>query len=681
MAIAKIKKIQLISLDKHRGKILEVLQNSGSIEITEPKKNSPLERNPHKLIHELEKIELTYANLDFAIRILSPYGKSRGMFEDPVTLSTKEVETKVKDFDYKKIIEQCTEIEEKQTQAINKITAIKNELEVFSPWENLNIPLENLSGTVTTQIILGSIKTSIFEDFPTKLHKLSELISLEVVNKTTTECYLTIIFEKELTKEIKQLLSEYKFIETDLPEEKGLIKDYFKKLEDESADNKSILDKNKKELKTLAKNLEDLQIASDYFGWEREKLLTEKNLENTQYSFVINAWIPEKNLEQLEESLSQTTKDFMINEVEPEEGEQPPVVIQNNKFMQPFESVSSIYGLPKYSEIDPTPFLAAYFIIFFALCLTDAGYGLLMFIVMALALKFLKLGAGIKKLVKLLMYGGIITFLIGALFGGWFGLTPDQVPAALTYTAANGEKLFIFQKINALTSPITVLIIALALGFIQVLMGVVMNFVHNFRTGNKAEALQENGTWVLMLLGIGFFILTMTGVLPKTLAPIGKLWVIAGALLIILKSAVQTIVTAWKANKGSSISKIIGAIINGLTGSLKGILNLYDLVGYMSDILSYSRMLALGLATAIIGLAVNIVAGLVLGMPFIGWLLAAIVFVGGHIFNLVLNSLGAFIHSGRLQFVEFFTKFMEGGGDDFKPFSKKSKYISIKSSN
>ena len=675
MALAKIKKIQLIGVKSKKSEILEVLQDSGAIDIIEVEENEPKE-DSYKDIQKTQKIELAHANVEFAIKLLNDHGKKRGLLEGPEVLSSKEVEERVKDVDYEKIAEECNKVEEKISNAKNNISSFKNELATYEPWKKLEIPVENIKETAQTKTILGSLKTTGLDEAKEKILKLSKLISFEVVNKGLVDTYLLVIFEKELEKEIRQTLAEYKFSESELPKTEGLIVNYLKTVEKDLESSKKTLKETDKELKKLGENLQNLHVVHDYLAWKLEKADTSKKLDQTEYSFTIIGWMQKKNIEKIKGYLDVVTNEYELSEIPLEKDEVPPVELDNNKFLSPFEAVSKIYGLPKSDELDPTPFLAAYFIVFFALCLTDAGYGLIMFFGMLAILKLFKLADGIKKFVKLLMYGGIVTFVIGALFGGWFGLTPDQVPQFLTFTAENGEQLFVFQKINALTNPIAVLILALALGFIQVLMGVTMKFVHTFRTVDKKEALLDSGSWVFLLGSIGFLILTMTGVLPESLAGLGKILVYLGVGIIIVKSAVISTVEAWKNKKGGFVGRFASSIFGGLIpGSLKGVLNLYDLVGYMSDILSYSRMLALGLATAIIGLAVNIVAGLVLGMPYVGWLLAAVVFVGGHIFNLLLNALGSFIHSGRLQFVEFFTKFMEGGGDEFKPFSKKTKYI------
>ncbi len=639
MAIAKMSKIQIIGISSNKDKILNILQNSAKVEIkeiTEEKEELIGQKNK-----ELHEVELEYANVDFAIKLLSKYSKKKGLFAEPITLSVEEVIDKSKAFKHKEIIDECYEIEEKITKATNQISINQNELENFEAWKNLKINLENLKGSDHISTILATIPTANYNEVKEDIKKISSLISIDLVKKTARHAGITIIFSKELEKEIRNTLGKYKFTEPELPDTKGSLAKYMDKLEEEIKDSKKTLKEEASKLKKLAKNLDDLKINNDYLAWEKERLEQEKKLTNTEHSFVATGWAPKKSLPEIEEELNKTTKQYLINEIELEEGEVPPVIIQNNKFLEPFEAVTNIYGLPQSHEMDPTPFLAAYFIVFFAMCLTDAGYGLLMFAVTALALKFIKMAPGMKKLVKLLMYGGIATFIIGGLFGGWFGLTPDQVPESFTYTTDAGEKLFVFQKINSITDPLTVLILSLGIGFFQILMGTYMKLIHGIKE-NAKDAILDTGPWAFMLTGIGFGILAASGVISSDLGVIGKWWVISGAAILVL-------------TQGRKQKSIIAKAISG-------ILSLYNLIGYLSDVLSYARLLALGLATAIIGLAVNIIADLVLGIPYIGWLLMIIVFVGGHLFNLLINSLGSFIHSGRLQFVEFFGKFMEGGG-------------------
>jgi len=657
MSLAKIKKIQFIGIKDQKEKILEVLQDCGTLEINEVKNS---ERNSVDLTgvqDKLNKIDLLYANLDFAINLLSPYENKKEKVKDSLSLSRGEIEDRVKLFNYEELIDTCYKLEDSLTKAKNSISLIGDNVLVLESLENLNINLEDLKGTVSVDVVLGQMKNNLFVDFNVALAELSDLVSLTIVKQSSSETFFYLIYEKGLKKEVQKLLLENKFVKADLPNVDGLMSDYLKSQRAEIKEKEKIIKKNESELLKLSKKLDDFKIVHDYFMWEKEKLEMSLNLSSTDFSIVFNAWIPEHNIEQVKEMIEKETKYYSLLELEPDEGENPPVVIRNNSFFQPFEAVTTLYGLPLHTELDPTPYLSAFFIIFFALCLTDAGYGVVMFIVMASILKFFRLPKETAKLVKLLMYAGVATFFIGALFGGWFGLEASNVPESLTYTK-NGEKFFLFQVVNSLKDPITVLILALGLGYFQIFLGTFMKFAHSFKYVSKKDAILDTGTWVFMLTGIAVFVLGASSVLAPVFAVIGKWWVISAAVLLIL-------------TQGRRSKSIFGKLFSG-------VLSLYNLVGYMSDILSYSRLLALGLATAIIGLAVNVIAALVLDIQYIGWIFATIIFIGGHTFNLVINSLGSFIHSGRLQFVEFFGRFMEGGGRRFIPFSKKTKYIHIK---
>ncbi len=661
MALAKTQKIQLIGLSSKKEKLFETIQKAGILEIKEVTEDLVSEKELNKTIHKLQKAELDFANLEFAIKLLSPYGKKRSFIQGPIELDEKEIEERAKVFDFQTIIDECLKIEDTEVKAKNEIANANSELDIYNILRNLKINLENLSGSKNANIIVGSIPTEDLEATKKELTKLSDLVDVQVINKEEKVSQIYVIFSPELEKDVRATLSEHKFSEVELPEGTGSLDDYCKKLNTVIKDSEKIIKKAEGELKELSENIENLQIVHDYTLWEKEKLEEMKKAGSTEYSFVIKGWIPIANMKMLEEDLNKVSKELLIEKIEPDEGETPPVIIRNSSFMSPFETVTKIYGLPQSSEMDPTPYLSAFFILFFALCLTDAGYGLVMFVATALALKFLKLPTGTKKLVKLLMYGGVATFIVGALFGGWFSLTTDQIPDFLKFTNDAGETAFIMQKFNSLTEPLTILKMALALGYIQILLGTFMKLFHGIKHLDKKEAILDTGTWAFMLSAIAFTILAASKVIPIELQVVGTWWVILAAAIL---------VTTQGRNQKSIPGKI-----------MFGILSLYGLIGYLSDVLSYSRLLALGLATAIIGLAVNIIAVLMYDLiPYVGWIFMLVVLIGGHLFNLVINTLGSFIHSGRLQFVEFFGQFMEGGGRDFKPLNKKTKYTFINNS-
>ena len=658
MSIVKVQKIQIAAVASHKNTIIEVLQNFGSLHIEEITEQGGLGQLSPEEIAKIQQIELNHANAEYAIKILSPYGKKRGLLAGPITLTDQEMEEKSKGFDLNGLVKQCTVIEDSITSSKNDLNFLHNEKNLYTPWKNLKIDLCNLNGTKYTVLITGFIKTELFAATKEEIINLDRLTSISTVQTDDKLTYLTIICERTAEREIRQRLADRKFTETELPAGKGTIGEYLKSVSEKITTHSKNIKEQEAELTKLARQLDSLKIKYDHLNWQKEKSEAQRKAGNTTYSFIIEAWLPKNRVTELQSTLENHTKEFSIIEKPAEENELPPVILENKNVAWPFETLTRMYGLPSHTNLDPTPFLSVFFILFFALCLTDAAYGLIMFIVMGLALKFMTLGEGIRRLVKLLMYCGLVTFFVGAIFGGWFGFEAKYAPEFLTYTTAEGEKMFLFQQINAVTNPLAVLILALGLGFIQILFGLYIKLVHTYRQGYKKEALLDTAPWAFMMTGIGFFILGASQVLPAPAGMIGQWWVILATAILILTQG---------RDKKNPVMKLVG-----------GILSLYGLVGYMSDILSYSRLLALGLATTIIALAVNVIVDLTGGIPYIGWLFAIIIFIGGHTFNLLINALGSFIHSGRLQFVEFFGKFFEGGGKEFRAFSKKNKYVYIK---
>jgi V/A-type H+-transporting ATPase subunit I len=255
------------------------------------------------------------------------------------------------------------------------------------------------------------------------------------------------------------------------------------------------------------------------------------------------------------------------------------------------------------------------------------------------------------------MYGGFVTFIIGALTGGWFGVVLEDLPESLGFAKRALTAIKIFDPVK---DPITMLIISFVLGFIQIWVGIAIDMWWKIKNKQIIDGILDSGTWLYFLSVIVFYGATSFGLLPDSLKKIALYLLISGVVVIVL-------------TQGRRQKNVFMKFLSGL-GSL------YGLVGYISDILSYSRLLALGLATSVIAMVVNLIGILFKDLvPVFGWILMILILVGGHTFNLVINVLGAFIHSGRLQFVEFFPKFFKGGGKIFKPFQRVSKYVSLKS--
>ena len=661
MAVVPMQKINLLVHQSDKPKVLAFLQEKGVLQITDV---GELEEGLERLDLDKEGHELEYrvAELDFAIQFLSKYEeKKKGLQamidRDSVKLGFDEFKKIAESYQFEDMVERCKSIEEEMVNLKNEIKSIHALQDKLLPWQNLKYPLDTPPETESSMVLYMSIPLKDWEPFKTEVLNLSKLLVLREETTIEDKIYVQIVCDKSVLNQVMGLVTTYKAELIELPSLKGTVKDELERLETRLNQIKVRQGQLDHVSREFSKELKQLRTSYDYYNWRLQQKLARRFFASTESTILIKGWMPKKAFQTIQEELKKVTNKFELLKVEPEEDEKPPVLLYNRGLMKPFQSVTNIYGLPLPSEIDPTPYLAIFFIGFYGLALTDAAYGFLMFAIMWAVLKYLKIPKQSQGLIRLLMYAGLVTFVIGILFGGWASLTPEQAPSWLTTVNKAGETVFIGQKISAISNPLGVLILALVLGYIQVLVGVVMNFVWKFRKESKKYALIDHFPWVYLLSVIGLLIAHSAGILPESFGV---------PLKYLLYIGIAAIVLTQGRDKKNIILKF-----------LSGVLALYGLVGYLSDVLSYSRLLALGLATSIIGLAVNTIAGMVNGVPFIGIILALIVLVVGHIFNIGINALGAFIHSGRLQFVEFFTKFLEGGGTQFKPLQRDSRFVRL----
>jgi len=660
MAIVPMQKISLFVHKEDKLNVVDFLHAQGVLHISDADSCVDLDRMP--IDEEGGKLDLTLAQLDFAVNFLSKYEvKKKGLQAmidgDAVQINPTDIETIANGFEFQDAIARCQSVEEELNSLHNEEKDLISQNNKLTPWKSLQILLNAPTETSHTKSFFTVIPQKDWDTFKTELLNISDLIVIALESVREGNVHAHIIVDKELVSDINVLFAAYKTERVEFIAFNGTVTEKIENLESRLKQIKERNSQLNQATKELAKDLEKLRVVYDYVNWKRQRKAIRTSFASTDSVVIITGWLPKESLDTVVKGVTEITPQHELLKIEADKNEVVPVLMRSNSIVRPFRAVTGVFGLPLYNEVDPTPLLSVFFIIFFGLCLTDAGYGIIMFLVMFFVLRSLRLPKSMENMVRLLMFGGIFTFLIGILFGGWFGLEADQAPAWMT-TVRNGELQFIGQRFNSLTNAIVVLILSFGLGYVQVWFGVLVNLIHNFKTQSKKEALLNDFPWVYILTMIGLFILAKTGVLPSSLNQ---------PVLYLLYSALALIVLT----QGRKKSNIFGKLFSG-------ILSLYDLVGYMSDILSYSRLLALGLATAIVGMAVNKIALLAGGIPYVGFIFMAVVLIVGHVFNLAINALGSFIHSGRLQFVEFFGKFMEGGGKQFNPFARISRFVKIK---
>jgi V/A-type H+-transporting ATPase subunit I len=315
-----------------------------------------------------------------------------------------------------------------------------------------------------------------------------------------------------------------------------------------------------------------------------------------------------------------------------------------------------MYGAPTYGTVDPTSLMAPFFFVFFGMCLGDAGYGLIVAALLLFVSSRHKITGSARKFFFILLGGAIATIVAGALTGSWMG---DMIDSFAFLEPIRPIKNAL-KITDPMTDPMTYLGVSLALGFFQLIFGLCIAMWECLKRKDYLGAFADKGGWIVFLVGLAAFGLGKSGSLPAwTVSPAGAL-AGAGALVLFL-------------TQGRDKPSLFGKALSGL-------LSLYNVTAYLGDTLSYSRLLALGLSSAAIGMIVNLLCNLVWDVPYVGMLIAAVIFVGGHTFSVAISILGAFIHSLRLQYVEFFSKFYEGNGRSFEPLACRTQYVRLSAS-
>ncbi len=654
MAIAEVKKIGLIGLKRDQGAVIDALYDFSQLQIIGVNQEGALSNDA------ISELDYRLAQLKFALEFVERYAepekislkqKLEKMASRGLHVSKKKIDQLVTDFDYKKVIAEAERLEENINNKQTLVTNIQSEINELEPWVDLKFNYQE-KATDKASASIGTISdlgyAGLIKDFEDK----KVPCEVQIIGQKEKEVKVLVVYLNQVSVQVREILSQNDFREVLLPEitaaPQTAIAEKKKAIDQLNAE----IDKLTQAAKNLSLHRENLQILFDYTTWQRDKTAASFQALSQDKTFYITGYVAKDRLSELEKRIGKVTSDYYISELPIEKDEDLPVILRNNRSIFPFETVTNVYGAPKPNEIDPTPFLAPFFILFFGICLSDAGYGLLLGGMAFLAIKIFKLPPNKQGFFRLFVYAGIVTFIIGALFGGWFGVALEDLPDSAIKSALLSVKI-----IDPVTNPLTMLVFSMILGVIQVVTGIVVNFYYQIKQKDWGKAF-DAGAWIFLLLGVIFWLVAGQVVKNAGLQQIGQYWIYAGVAVLVL--------TQGRRQK-SIIMKIPA-----------GILSLYDLVGYFSDVMSYSRLLALGLSTGIIAFVINMVAMLFKDMiPFIGWPVAIGILIGGHLFNLAINALGSFIHSGRLQYVEFFPKFMEGGGSRFQPLAKQAKYVNI----
>lgn len=628
MSIAKMDKVWIIGMKGQEESVLRNIMHEGIIQIDDTSYLADEEEFKGMLTKEENNNEVSLLNkklsqIDIAISNIRRITKTKkSMF------ASKKYYQNISEEEAEKTFEKVTEINKAVDDIANiksKQEQLKEEEKTLTPWKELKVEAEYFN-TKNINIVLGTVpKNANMDELKDSIKEANVNCSIILVNQDKNLQYISaVIYDGEIDK-TKRLLKKYKFVETTLLQ-KGSVAERLQEIQQELSNVKNEEDG---KLKLIKKDLLDkFENLYDYYTMKKDIKAVEKNIVLTKNTFYIEGWMPRgRKIKQGENYIIQTKK--------PDEDEEYPILMENNGLVTPFESITNMYSYPNQKEIDPNPIMSFFYIIFFGMMLSDAGYGAILTIACAVIWKMKKYKKGEGNLIKLLTFCGVSTIVWGILFGGIFG---NLIP--------------ITPVIDPLKDVMALMGLSLLFGIIHIYSGLFMKALALIKEKKVFSAIFDVGFWYLFLTGI--FLL----IIPIVAGDIG-IWSTVGKYLAI-SGAIGLVLTQGRAEKGI------------FKKGFKGVSSLYDVTSYFADVLSYSRIMALCLSTGVIAQVVNLLGQIAGPIPA--------VFIGliGHTINIANSALGSYVHTSRLQYVEFFGKFYEGGGKPFQPFMCKTKYTKIK---
>ena len=626
--IVPVKKASIAILKENYDDVIKSLQKSSVIMI--------IDGEAHDRKTSLDLSQSLMADVEQSIKLLKKYEQKKPLFGSYLETDLEEFlnvnydTTKLPEL----ILSLSKEIEELDLKIKDQISYLKK----LSKWENLDIIPSELKNTKYTKIIVVEVLNREVEKLEKLFVENNYIYNFYGSDERTTALVVSSYIDDY--DELYTRLQEFGFEEISLPQVDYLLKDYLEKENQEVQNLLALKEEKLNLLKSYVTSLDDLKVLND-------QILTQNALDNimfiaTNNTAVINGWVRSDEHDKLVEALEAATSIYELEYVEPNENEIVPTYNKNNKFTSQFETITDMFSKPHSKEVDPNPVMSFWYWILFGMMMGDVGYGILMIIGGIIAKKIMKPKGGTLKLINIILYSGIPTIIWGIIFGSYFGFNLKE----------DFGLSFVWYAFSPMDNPIMMLLVSIIVGALHLMTGLVVKIYIDIKEKDYIDLFSKNLSWILILSGIGVFFLSKIA---------GLVLVLIGVLLILVFN-------------GARKKSLIGKMAFGLLG-------LYDLTSYLSDLLSYSRIMALAMSSAAVAMVMNTLAQMVGGNP-VGMIFSALIFMVGHLFNLVLGLLSAYVHDSRLQYIEFFGKFFEGGGVDFKPLSIETKYVkNIKQKN
>ena len=649
MAIAKMNKVMLIAPTDKQNDLLDAIQELQSLEVTSLEQAKELFTENSIALQEVDTekmnaLQQKFEGIHAAITFVEKNQKQPSLIQKLKTpkeqFTLSELQQEVKKWDTDALVKHVESIRNTLRKKDDELKELREKEALLRKWSALDFYPKDIFKHPYTKTKMGTIPQATDNAYLEGL-KQSELISVHEVYHTREEIGLLVTYPRKAQQAAKEELARAHFSIVWYAFEEAPSVELEKNLKAQQV----VVEAKKKVLEDLQEEkdlLRQLQLSAEVTYNELQKEQAKNELVNGQHVFVLQGWLTTKAVDavevQLKDKLGEGEYVFLPLEIAEEEYEEVPTVLENNTFLQPFENLTEMYGLPKYGELDPTPYTAPFYLVFFGMMAADLGYGALLWLGTFIMLKFFHFDKGTNRNLKFFHLLSYPVMIWGIVFGSAFGA---DLP---------------FQPLSLSKDLITIMILSIIFGVIQIMVGLSLGAYSNLKKKAYVDAYTSHLGWLAIITGI---------------------------ILYVLGSMVLNI--SWIATIGSSIAIIAAVAIVVVTvlssenkwgGLASGLYNLYGISGYVADVVSYTRLMALAVSGGSIASAFNMLVGF---LPPIARFTAGIfLIVALQGLNIFLSFLGAYVHGLRLQFVEFFGKFYDGGGHALKPFKTYEKYVDIK---
>ena len=655
MAIVKMSKFDLVVFAEQRAKVLKKLQkfkevNFVDIELHE--ENGELSKDAVEGVtkyinnEELTHIDERLYQLSNAISLIKKYDERKTRLRDVIhgneNYTFDELAKKALTYDWKKVSSELNKIGTQYSQIKSEISKKYMRYDEIDLWERLDVNPKELKNLKKVNTFLGTVPIKLKGTFIDGISKLDKTYyeELKIVKDEVYYLVISSIDESEKQK-LAEVFRNSSFTVENLDID-AVPQDYKNELQKEISELKKEKRRLKAQIKTYSEDLTDLQAVYEYMQNKKLRIVESEKLAQTENTILIKGWIPTEKVSEFEKVIKDEAGDnYYLTFTDADRDDATvPIKLKNGKVASTFENLTGMYAYPRYNEIDPTPLFTPFYILFFGMMGADVGYGLVLLFATMFVLKVVNLSSQMRKSIKFFFYLSFSVIFWGLLYGSYFGAT---IPG-------------MWRLVDPASQYNDLLIGSILFGVVHIFVGLAIKAYMLIRDGKSLEAVYDVLFWYMALIGGMLFLIFKLMNLSAVVANVSMWVMIAGMAGIVLT--------------GGREAKGVGAKLGG------GLYSLYGISSYVGDFVSYSRLMALGLSGGFIASAINMIAGMIGGNWF-GMIFIPVILIVGHLFNMFLSFLGAYVHTSRLMYVEYFGKFYEGGGKPFKDFRTENKYINL----